>query len=313
MQRITHASELLAPELAEMLQMFTLPPLTDHATVEAVRAGMRETITPLGSTEEVERTDREVPGDHPVPVRVHRPRGVEGPLPCVLAIHGGGMVIGSYDMDDAFFELMCPELGIMGVSVEYRLTPEHPYPAPLDDCDAALRWTADNAEELGVDLAKLGVFGISAGAGLAAGLAIRTRDTGGPALAFQLLETPMLDDRQHTASSQLEGLEVWPKESNTFGWRSYLGDLYGGDVPADAAPARCEDLGGLPKAFVSVGTADGFRDESVSYALGLASAGVPTELHMYPGAPHGFQAFTSWHVVEQAARDRLEWLRWVTG
>ena len=312
MQPVTDASILLSPELEEMLQTFSLPDLTGQDVLDQVRAGMRETITPLGSTEAVERTDAEVPGDPPVPVRVHRPRGAEGPLPCVYAIHGGGMVLGSYDMDDAFFEAMCPELGVMGVSVEYRLAPEHPYPAPLDDCEAGLRWTVEHADELGVDTGRLGVFGISAGAGLAAGRCVRLRDRGGPALAFQLLETPMLDDRQHTPSSQLEGLKVWSKTSNTFGWRSYLGDLYGGDVPADAAAARAEHVAELPAAFVSVGTADGFRDEAVHYALRLATAGVPTELHMYPGAPHGFQAFTDWRVVEQAARDRLEWLRMVT-
>ena len=180
--------------------------------------------------------------------------------------------------------------------------PRVPVPDPLDDCERGLLWAVEHADELGIDTDRLGVFGISAGAGLAAGLAQRLRDNGGPALAFQLLETPMLDDRQLTASATTEGLLVWSKLSNHFGWSSYLGDLHGADdVPGEAVPARADDLTGLPPAFVSVGTADGFRDEAVTYALRLAEVGVPTELHMYPGLPHGFQAFQTVELVQNAA------------
>ena len=304
--------KLVAPALGDMLGSFSLPDIADQATLDGIRDGFSQTIAPMGSTDAVERTDRVVPGDHPVPVRVHRPRGVEGPLPCVYAIHGGGMIMGSYDMDDSTFEVWCQEAGVMGVAVEYRLAPEFPYPTPLDDCERGLLWALENAEELGIDTDRLGVFGISAGAGLAAGLALRLRDNDGPALAFQLLETPMLDDRQATASSRTDDLLIWSKVSNRFGWGSYLGDLYGTDVPAEASPSRAADLSGLPPSFVSVGTADGFRDEAVDYAVRLAAAGVPTELHMYPGAPHGFQAFVDWSVAQQAAADRLAWLRTVT-
>jgi acetyl esterase/lipase len=296
MDQTPDGTSLLAPELDGVLGSFSLPDITDVAILQGIRDGMRQTIVPLGSTDAVERTDHVVPGDHPLPVRVHRPSGVEGPLPCVYAIHGGGMILGSYDMDDSTFEAWCREAGVMGVSVEYRLAPESPYPAPLDDCELGLRWAVEHADELGIDTGRLGVFGISAGAGLAAGLAIRIRDHGGPALAFQLLETPMLDDRQVTPSSRTEQLLIWSHPSNTFGWRSYLGDIYGGDVPAEAAPTRLTDLTGLPPTFVSVGTADGFRDE----------------LHMYPGMPHGFQAFATLDVVQNAARDRLDWLRRMT-
>ncbi len=302
-------TQLLAPELTDMLGMFSLPDITSPDILAATRSSMAEMAKPLGSTDAVERSDHTVKGEHLVPVRVHRPRGVDGPLPCVFAIHGGGMVLGSHTMDDTTFEAWCPELGVMGVSVDYRLAPEFPYPTPLDDCEAALRWTFEHAGELGVDPERVGLFGISVGAGLAAGLAIRWRGLGGSPLAFQLLETPMLDDRQQTGSSRTEELLIWSKASNTFGWRSYLGDLYGADVPAEAAPARVDEVAGLPSTFVSVGTADGFRDEAVDYAQRLAAGGVPTELHMYPGAPHGFQAFTTWPVAQQAVRDRREWLR----
>lgn len=292
-----------------MLGAFSLPDITSPEILGAIRSGMGQTITPLGSTEAVERSDHLVPGDHPVPIRVHRPRGVEGPLPCVYAIHGGGMILGSYDMDDSTFEAWCQELGVMGVSVEYRLAPEFPYPTPLDDCERGLLWAVEHADELGIDTDRLGVFGISAGAGLAAGLAIRVRDDGGPGLAFQLLETPMLDDRQTTTSSTTDGLIVWSTASNAYGWRSYLGGLSGDRVPAEAAPARVADVVGLPPTFISVGTADGFRDEALTYAQRLAAAGVPTELHMYPGLPHGFQAFADHPVAQNAVADRRDWLR----
>ena len=230
MDATTDGMKLLAPELDEMLG--TLLAARHRRPGHPRRASgpaSPQTVVPIGSTDAVERTDHVVPGDHPVPVRVHRPRGVEGPLPCVYAIHGGGMIMGSYDMDDTTFEAWCQEAGVMGVSVEYRLAPEFPYPTPLDDCERGLLWAFENAEELGIDTERVGVFGISAGAGLAAGLALRVRDNDGPALAFQLLETPMLDDRQATvSSSRTDGLLIWSKVSNHFGWGAYLGDLYGG-------------------------------------------------------------------------------------
>ena len=304
---------LLAPEVLEALGAFSLPDITSPEVLAPVRAGIVQNVVPLGTTDAVERTDHLVPGDHEVPVRVHRPRAVDGPLPCVYAIHGGGMIMGSYDMDDATFETWCAQVGVMGVSVEYRLAPEFPYPTPLDDCERGLLWAVEHAGELGIDSTRLGVFGISAGAGLAAGLAVRVRDNGGPALAFQLLETPMLDDRQVTVSATPDGLLVWSKLSNHFGWSSYLGPLHGADeVPGEAVPARTADLSGLPPTFISVGTADGFRDEALAYAMRLAEVGVPTELHMYPGLPHGFQAFATVPLVQNAARDRMDWLRRVT-
>lgn len=150
---------------------------------------------------------------------------------------------------------------------------------------------------------------MSAGGGLAAAVALRARDDGGPSLAFQLLDSPMLDDRQRTPSSRADGLAVWSRDSNAFGWRSYLGALHGADeVPAHAAPARAADLSGLPPTLVLVGAVDGFRDEDVDYATRLAQAGVATELHVYPGAPHGFSRFPDVAVSRQAAADVLRWL-----
>jgi acetyl esterase/lipase len=245
-----------------------------------------------------------------VPLRVHRAVGADAALPCLYSIHGGGYVLGTYAMDDPLFDELCPKLGVVGVSVEYRLAPETPYPGPLEDCYRGLKWSYDHAEQLGVDPRGIGIMGISAGGGLAAALALLARDRGEVPIAFQLLDSPMLDDRQITASSQQDGLPVWSRASNTFGWKSYLGDLYGReDVPATAAPARATDLTGLPPAFVSVGAVDGFLHEDVDYALRLNEAGVPTELHVYPGACHGYQIARDAPVAKQSMRDREEWLR----
>jgi acetyl esterase/lipase len=228
----------------------------------------------------------------------------------VFSIHGGGYVLGSLDMDDARFSRWCLELGCVGVSVEYRLAPETPYPGPLDDCYAALRWTHEHADEIGIDRDRIGIAGVSAGGGLAAALALLARDRGELPIAFQLLECPMLDDRQETHSSRLADLPVWSRESNTFGWRSYLGDLYGrDDVPPYAAAARAEDLGGLPPAMVIVGGADGFRDENILYALRLNQAGVSSELHVLPGAPHGVQMFVECGLARRWSSIVEEWLR----
>src|SRR5919106_5139412 len=199
--------------------------------------------------------------------------------------------------------------GAVGVSVEYRLAPETPYPGPLHDCYAALCWTHEHADELGVDPSRIGIAGVSAGGGLAAGLALLARDRGEVRVAFQLLDCPMLDDRSRTPSIQVDDLFVWTREANEFAWRAYLGDLYGSnEVPPYAAPACATDLAGLPPAFVSVGTIDGFRDEDVNYALRLNQAGVPCELHVYPGVPHGYQMAHDTTVVREAERHIETWI-----
>ena len=273
--------------------------------------GMRgEMFAAVELSDAVERTDHVVSTDPEVVVRVHRPKAAgDAALPGIYSIHGGGYIIGSYDMDDPRFDRMCPALNCVGVSVEYRLAPETAYPGPLDDCYAGLVWTYEHADEIGLDRAHIGIAGVSAGGGLAAGLALLARDRGEVPLCFQLLECPMLDDRQVTSSSQLDGLPVWSRESNTFGWKSYLGDLYGAeDVPGYAAATRADDLTGLPPALVIVGGADGFRDEDIHYALRLNQSGVPTELHVLPGAPHGVQIFSASTVARRWNQTVDEWL-----
>lgn len=302
--------DLLHPELRGIIDAFALPPL-DNDVVSLLRTP--EFFTALAGPSElsgaVEVTERTVPGDPTVPVRVHRAKQGPDLQPAIVAIHGGGYLMGNAAMYDQSFDQWCTVLGAVGVAVEYRLAPETPYPGPLDDCYAALCWTHEHAADLGVDPDRIGIGGISAGGGLAAGLALLARDRGEVSVAFQLLDGPMLDDRSHTPSMQAEDLFVWPRASNEFGWCAYLGDLYGrDDIPPYAAPARATDLAGLPPAFVSVGAIDGFRDEDVDFAMRLNQAGVPCELHVYPGVPHGYQMARDASVVRQATRHIDEWL-----
>ena len=279
------------------------------ATLAAIRA--TPLMLPGELSDAVERVDHMVSEAPHVVVRVHTAKAAaSGPRPCVYSIHGGGYVIGSYEMDDLKFDQLCQEHDCVGVSVEYRLAPETPYPGPLEDCYAGLAWVFRNAGQLGIDPSRVGITGVSAGGGLAAALALLVRDRGEYTLAWQLLDCPMIDDRQRTPSSRADGLIVWSRVSNAFGWKAYLGDLYGADdVPYHAAPARAEDLSGLPPAYVCVGGADGFRDEDIDYALRLNGAGVECELHVYPGAPHGVALlFATTDVAQRYLRDQDEWL-----
>jgi acetyl esterase/lipase len=276
-------------------------------TLNAMRAASNGPSAPPSPG--VERRDYSVGGDPGVVIRVHRPAGAESALPVVYSMHGGGYVLGSYATDDARLDGWSRSYQCVGVSVEYRLAPETPYPGPLDDCYQGLKWVFEHHDELGADPDRIGVSGTSAGAGLAAGLALLARDRGEVPLRFQLLDAPMIDDRQLTPSSQRDDLVIFDRHSNEFGWRSYLGDLYGTpEVPAYAAPARATDLSGLPPAYVCVGNVDGFRDDAVGYAARLNQAGVPAELHVYAGAPHGVKRFVDVPVARRYIAGINEWI-----
>jgi acetyl esterase/lipase len=282
----------LDPEIAAILGANTNQlPTFDRCHLPALRRQQMLGMKSLSLSDQVIRRDFEVPGPPGAPtvmLRAHVPRGLAGPAPCMYSMHGGGYVMGHRGMDDLRFDHWCPQLGFIGVSVEYRLAPETPFPGPLEDCYAGLRWLFDHSDELGIDSSRIGISGTSAGGGLAASLALLARDRGQVRIAFQLLAYPMIDDRQHTESSKWE-VPVWSAQNNEFGWQSYLGELYGGpDVPSLAAAARTTDLTGLPPTMIFVGGADRFHDEDITYAMRLAHADVSTELHVYPGAPHGF-------------------------
>ena len=236
--------------------------------------------------------DRYAPGPDGAPdvmVRLYRPDGLAPGGPAFYWIHGGGMVLGSVDNSDGFCGEQASNLGILVASVEYRLAPEHPYPAPLEDCYAGLRWLASSADELGIDPARIAIGGGSAGGGLAAGLALLVRDRGEIDVCFQLLVYPMIDDRNISNSSHtITDLRLWNRQKNLVGWSAYLAGNNGGDdVSPYAAPARATNLEGLPPAYINVGALDLFMDEDLDYAQALLAAGVHTELHIYPIAFHG--------------------------
>jgi acetyl esterase/lipase len=292
------------PEVAEGLEAFEallgpggLNAIADvgerRAAFDGLIAGL---VAGLPPNDRVSSEDMMVPGPAGAPdvrVRVYRPVDAATALPGILYIHGGGMVLGSIETEDPFATLLTDRLGCVTVSVDYRLAPEHPHPAPVEDCYAALSWTAGQATELGIDPHRLAVYGPSAGGGLAAGVALLARDRGGPRLAYQVLIQPMLDDRNETASSrEIVDLGVWDRATNLEAWRWLLGDRAGTDeVDEYAAPARARDLSGLPPTYIDVGDLDLFRDEDIDYATRLMRAGVPTELHVYPGAVHGSEIF----------------------
>lgn len=246
--------------------------------------------------EGVNSEDRYVPGPDGGPdvfVRVYQPQDRPATLPALLWIHGGGYVLGSVERDDLLAKHLAKVAQCVVASVEYRLAPEHPFPAPVEDCYAALRWLFAHSAELGVRQSRIAIGGASAGGGLAAGLALLARDRAEVNVAFQLLIYPMIDDRNITpASETVPDTLVWTRENNLMGWRAYLGQAPGGEgVSPYAAAARATDLRGLPPAYIPVGDLDLFLDENITYAHRLLNAGVPTELHVYPGGFHGFNGF----------------------
>ena len=240
-----------------------------------------------------------IPGPAGAPeieMRVYRPRTAVGTTAALLWIHGGGMITGNRLSDEKSNIAFARTLGITVASVEYRLAPAHPAPAALDDVHTAFRWLVDHAAERGIDPERIAIGGASAGGGLAAGATLLARDSGGPLPAFQLLVYPMIDDRTVTRiDHDTRGVRVWTPRSNRYAWGAYLGHEPGrADAVSDyAAPARRADLGGLPPAWIGVGTNDLFHDEDVRYAERLREAGVPCELVVVDGAFHGFDIVMS--------------------
>jgi acetyl esterase/lipase len=294
--------ERMDPQLIDGLDAFLAATGPRGLAGIADPAERRAVFGELMAAGEVEPDPRVATSDHLVPgppgapevrVRAYRPVGAKGPLPALYYIHGGGMVIGAIETEDAIARALCLAVGCAAVSVEYRLAPENPHPAPVEDCYAGLVWTAENADRLEIDARRIAVYGGSAGGGLAAATAILARDRGGPALTLQMLLYPMLDDRCETPScEEVDDIGVFDGWASREGWQALLGERWGTDaVEPAAAPARGTDLSGLPPAWIDVGEIDSLRDESVEYALRLLRAGVATDLHVYPGAFHAWEVF----------------------
>ncbi|MEU6234765.1 alpha/beta hydrolase fold domain-containing protein [Kitasatospora sp. NPDC047058] len=253
------------------------------------------------------------PGGPDVTLVSARPAGITGPLPVLYYLHGGGMIMGNaWSVLPRLLREWALPLRLAVLSVEYRLAPRAQYPGPVEDCYAGLVWATEHAAGLGLDADRILLGGKSAGGGLAAALALLTRDRGGPAPIGQLLLSPMLDDRNETFSShQLAGHDTWDRTSNATAWQAALGDRHGAaDLPPYAAPARATDLSGLPPAYLEVGSAETFRDEAVAYANAIWRAGGTAELHVWPGAFHGFDTLAPRAALSREARDtRTRWLR----
>jgi acetyl esterase len=306
MREMTYAFD---PELLATIEM--LPARTSEVTLAESRRMINELLASLIGA--LDFSGVQLSGEHapgaagPIPLRIFTP-DVRRTRGAIYDIHGGGFTVGTAAMNDAANIAMARKLGAVVISVDYRLAPENPFPTPLDDCYAGLVWTGENADRLGVDTEKIAIHGVSAGGGLCAALALLARDRGGPAIVFQYLGVPELDDRLSTTSMQsFTDTPLWNLPSAEKSWDAYLGEGVRGtaDVSPYAAPARATDLSGLPPAYISAMHFDPLRDEDIAYAQALLAAGVTVELHLFPGTFHGSMLATHAAVTKREAAEAL--------
>ncbi|MFA7554963.1 MAG: alpha/beta hydrolase [Spongiibacteraceae bacterium] len=284
---------------SELSDFVGMMPDTDLNNPEAARATMRELAATVNTQVDASHlaisshTIRSADDSADIPVRLYRQATASSsePKPAILFIHAGGFVIGDLDTEHSVCTAIATALDVVIASVDYRLAPEYPYPAAIDDCYSGLQWLKDKAATLGIDTTRIAIMGQSAGGGLAASLALMARDKQGPAVCFQFLGVPELDDTLSTPSMQaFVDTPLWSRRSAEASWKAYLGDAFepgGEDVPAYAAAARADDLSGLPPAYICAMEFDPLRDENIQYALRLLQAGVSTELHSFAGTFHG--------------------------
>ena len=291
---------------AELEPFIPLFPAADLDNPVTARKKLAELAAAAAApdTAGMEIEDRTVPADPDVPVRIYRPHRAQG---AIVWLHGGGFVMGDLDTEHPWAARVADGSGAVVVSVGYRRAPEHRFPAALDDAYAALTWTAEHAAEIGIDPERIAVGGHAAGAGLAAAVALRARDQQGPPIRYQLLNQPELDDRQETWSARtFTETPFMTRNKVAASWRHYLGP-----APASpyAAPARADDLSGLPPAYIASAEFDPNRDEAIGYAQRLLQAGVPVELHQWPGTFHGSQAVLSAQVSQRQTAELADALR----
>jgi acetyl esterase/lipase len=281
----------------------------------------RETIEMLakscGSARDVRRSEKFIQGPNgEIRLLVYQPEFARPQVGAFLHLHGGGFVLGAPELGDERNTQITRELGHVVASVAYRLAPEATYPAALEDAYAALLWLARNASALNIDPKRIGIVGESAGGGHAAALALASRDRGEVPLSLQWLIYPMLDDRTGSVVDPhpFAGEFVWTASDNQAAWKAMLGQDAGGIPPGPyAVPARVEDLSGLPPTLIQTGALDLFCEENIDYARRLIRAGVSTELHVYPNAPHGFTLVSDSLVARAARRDAFDVIRRIWG
>jgi triacylglycerol lipase len=308
--------EPVDPELRDALALWPVEPLTADSLTRR-RATLLKVIGAVPKPDLPDITADEIRvesafGANPIRVLTYRPVKSDKPLPSIVHIHGGGFVAGAPEMKDVENRLLASELRCAIYSVDHRLAPEAPHPAPLEDIYSVFAWLHTNAGRLGLDPARIGIKGESGGGGFAAAAALYARDQQGPKFTFQHLIYPMIDDRTAVRKDLHPhvGEFVWTQENNYFGWRSLLGREPGSaGVSPYAAASRAVDVSGLPPTYISVGGLDLFLEENMTYADRLSRAGVPVEFHMYPRAYHGFYRATNARVTKQAERDNREALR----
>ncbi len=305
--------ELLDWELRHFIDVFPDASLYTAETLSEARAAIK--ALELADRSELDgfpvasRTQKLVLSeDKEIKVVIHEPVATSTKLrPVIFHCHGGGFVAGSAWLASSKYREIAATLDCVVVSVDYRLAPEAKFPSQIEDGYAALQWLSDKAKELNIDSQRIVLEGDSAGGGLAASLALLARDRGEIKIVHQHLLYPMLDDRTCISSPHpFAGKHVWNRDANMFGWTALLGQTPGGrDVSQYAAAARAEDLSGLPSTFIMIGAVDLFIDENLEYARRLIRAGVPTELHVYPGGFHGFDAVPRAKLSETARRDSM--------
>ncbi len=263
-------------------------------------------IPPDDRVDEIERTIERTDGGPEVPIRIYMPKDRAQAGPAFVNFHGGGFVLGDLEIEHPRCLIMAAEGGAVSIGVDYRLAPENPFPAGVEDCYAALQWVAANAKELMIDPAKIAIGGGSAGGNLAAAVALMAHDRGSPDVAFQMLIYPAVDDRCETLSMKDgAGLYIWDSQNTLDMWDQYIGRDRS-NVSSYAALARADDLSGLPPAYVMTCEHDPLRDEGIIYAMRLMAAGVQVELHNYPGTVHGFDLLTPSDISTRAVNEGVE-------
>jgi acetyl esterase len=304
------------PDVEEIAATFPRFDVSDAAGTRAVLEEFKDALIADGikrpSDENIEEIERSIPGpdgspDIPIRIYMHRDRAETGPG--FVNFHGGGFLLGDLESEHPRCLKMATNAGAVSVGVDYRLAPENPFPAGVEDCYAALKWVAENAEELKIDPNRIGIGGASAGGNLTAAVALMARDRGGPDLALQMLIYPVIDDRCDTPSMKGgQDCYIWNYQNSLDMWDHYIGKDRS-NVSPYAAPARAEDLSGLPPVYMMTCEHDPLRDEAILYAMRLMDAGVTVDLHNYPGTVHGFDFLTPSDVATRAVNEGVETFR----